>query len=100
MGKSYAASTVERYESLRRRGVNCMTGPGMCARRARWAHVTGTTKDGLRPGQDLISEIRLCDHHKRESDRTLSYYGRAYGNAELLEVRPLAGEGRRICQPL
>lgn len=93
MGRSYAASTVERYESLRRRGVNCMTGPGICTRRARWVHVTGTTKDGLRSGQDVISEMRLCDHHKAESDRTQAHYGRAYGNARLLEVRRLTGEG-------
>ena len=93
MGRSYAKSTVERYESLRRRGVNCMAGPGICTRRARWIHVTGTTKDGLRPGRERVSDIRLCDHHKRESDRAIEYHGRAYGNAEVLGVRPLAGEG-------
>lgn len=93
MGRSYARATVERYESLRQRGVNCMDGPGMCTRRARWVHVTGTTKDGLAPGRDVVSELRLCNYHKVVSDGTRAYYGRAYANAELLEVRPLAGGG-------
>ena len=93
MGKTYAAATVERHESLRKRGLDCRAGPGICTRRARWVHVTGTTKDGLRPGRDVITEIKLCDHHKAESDRTRAHYGRAYGNAKLLEVRPMAGEG-------
>ena len=89
MGKSYAASTVERYESLRRRGLNCQDGDGICIRKARWVHVVGTTRDGRQPGDDVISELRLCDYHKEQSDKVIAFYGYAYRNAQLIEVRAL-----------